>query len=362
MNQTSRSWFDANSDYEPDCDLTNFGANGECGPINNSLFGQPVPGLSFADDVIKGWGNRSQNWQTSVSLQQEVAPGWSATAAWHRTEYKNFFARINTAVTAADFDTFCVPAPMDSRLPNGGGYDICGVVDVKPDKFGQVFTEIQKADGIGDVSQVYNGFEVTVNGRFGQGGVLYGGINVGRTRTNDCAFNDTPQATPSGLSSNPVAADVHPLSEPYCDVARPWSKAVELKVNGVYPLPYGVVVSGVLQSLPGIPQTAIRSYSNAEVSPFLGRDLAAGPTTRINIPVLPPETSFEPRLTMLDVRLSKSFEFGDWRVRGMLDVYNLFNGSFVTAIINTYGARWLHVGSRGLEFGRRFKVGAQVDF
>ena len=75
VTETSRTWFDADTDFQPDCDLTNFAANGECGAINNNLFGLSQPGISYADNVIRGWGNRTRQWQSSVSLQQELAAG-----------------------------------------------------------------------------------------------------------------------------------------------------------------------------------------------------------------------------------------------------------------------------------------------
>ena len=367
VTSTLRTWFDADNDFDPDCDLTNFGANGECGGIFNNRFGQTVAGTRYADDVIGGWGNRTQNWQSSISLQHELLPGWSATFAWHRNHYKNFLANVNAAVTAADFDSFCVPAPMDSRLPNGGGYDICGVVDVDPTKFGQVLTEIGQADtlNLGDLSRVYNGFELTLNARFGQGGVLYGGLLFGRSALNDCSLNDAPQAFITGAAWNnngdtATGGGTHPLSTEYCDVAPPWSKTAEVKINGVYPLPYGIQISGVFQNLPGIALEALKTYTNAEVAPFLGRNLSTGPNGTIEIPVLAPETMFEKRLTQIDVRLSKAFEFGDWRVRGNLDVYNAFNESSVSQINDTFGPNWLQP-TRVL-FGRLVKIGAQIDF
>jgi len=43
----------------------------------------------------------------------------------------------NLLVTSADYDPYCVIAPKDPRLPNGGGYEVCGFADIKGDKFGQ---------------------------------------------------------------------------------------------------------------------------------------------------------------------------------------------------------------------------------
>ena len=39
------------------------------------------------------------------------------------------------AIGPADFDRFTLTAPLDARLPGGGGYEIEGY-DIKPAKFG----------------------------------------------------------------------------------------------------------------------------------------------------------------------------------------------------------------------------------
>ena len=367
VTQTSRTWADANTDFVPDCDLTNFAANGECGAISNNLFGTTVAGISYADDAIRGWGNRTRNSQMSVSLQQELRPGWSAVIGYYRTAYGSFLSQVNTSLTAGDFDTFCVTAPMDSRLPGGGGNEICGVVDVKPASFGQVTTAVQPIDslGVGDATRVFNGMDFAVHGRFGRGGTLTSGIFLGRTRRNDCALNSLPQVAATGAAWNGGGSSTahlnsfvaHPLTAAYCDTAPPWSKTVHVKVNGLYPLPYGFEVSGVFQNLPGAVQLANRRYTSAEVASTLGRPLVLG---SVNVPLVPADTLFEKRLTQLDVRLTKVFQFGEWRLKGNLDVYNALNESAVTQLNTTFGANWL--GAQRLMFGRMVKIGGQIDF
>ena len=43
LNTTTRSWTDTNGNYIPDCDTTNFAANGECGAMSDARFGQSIP-------------------------------------------------------------------------------------------------------------------------------------------------------------------------------------------------------------------------------------------------------------------------------------------------------------------------------
>src|SRR5437667_9133212 len=60
--------------------------------------------------------------------------GWSITGGYYRNWFGNFLVTDNTLVTPADYDPYCVTAPTDSRLPNGGGYQVCGLYDIKPVK------------------------------------------------------------------------------------------------------------------------------------------------------------------------------------------------------------------------------------
>jgi hypothetical protein len=366
---TSRTWNDANGNYVPDCNLSIFTANGECGAIANNLFGTVAPGTTYDDNVLHGWGSRGYNWQSSVALQQELRPGWSVQAAYFHNWFGNFLVSVNQAVAATDFTAFCVTAPSDSRLPGGGGNQVCGNVDVNPNKFGQVQTFIKQmsALGVGDLSRVFNGIEFTVNGRFGKGGQVTVGVGSGQTVRDDCALNSSPQATAVGgqfvaSAGDPTSGTApHPLSTPYCHVAPAWGADTQFKLNGVYPLPWGFQVAGVFQNLPGLARAANLTYTNAQVAPALGRNLAAGPAGTVTIPILAPNVSFEDRLTQLDARVAKIFNLGSGRrVTANLDVYNLLNGSTITLVNNTYGARWLAPAQ--MMTGRYARFGAQIEF
>jgi hypothetical protein len=59
------------------------------------------------------------------------------TVGYFRTWYGNFRVTANRALTPADFDSYCIPAPTDSRFAINSGSQICGLFDVKQPKFGQ---------------------------------------------------------------------------------------------------------------------------------------------------------------------------------------------------------------------------------
>ena len=61
----------------------------------------------------------------------------SLTAGYYRRDFKNFTVNDNTFVTPNDFSHYCVTAPVDDRLPGGGGSQICELYDVSQAQFGR---------------------------------------------------------------------------------------------------------------------------------------------------------------------------------------------------------------------------------
>ena len=104
---------------------------------------------------------------------------------------------------------------------------------------------------------------------------------------------------------------------------------------------------------------------NALVVPSLGRDLAACAgrtpcTATTAVPLVAPQTMFEPRRTQLDLRLTKFFGLPRGRLQVNLDVYNALNASDVVTLNSNYGPSWLQPTS--FLTGRLYEFGAQWSF
>ena len=345
-NRTTRNWRDANMNLAPDCDLGSREANGECGAFTNRRFGTLIPTTAYADDVLRGWDARDYSWQAQLSMQHELRPGLSLNVGYFRTWFGNFNVTDNRAVAPADFDPYCITAPLDSRLPGGGGDQLCGLYDVSPLLFGSVDNLVTQASRFGDRREVFNGVDVGMDLRFGDGGQLAGGVSFGQTVNDTCFAVDSPQAE---------RAD-------YCRTTLPWWDGKgQLKLNGTYPLPWwDLQASFVYQNLAGIPVGAVYTVTNAAIRPSLGRDLASGPNGTARIDILPPNTRFEGRLQQMDVRLAKTVRIGQVRLQAMFDVYNLFNANTVVRSSSTYGANWLR--PTLVLAPRLFKFQIQVDY
>src|SRR5262249_3366906 len=148
-------------------------------------FGTVVPTLRYDSDLLSGWGKREYNWQTSVAVQHELMPGVALNVGYYRTWFGNFTVAQNAAVSAGDFSSYCVSAPSDARLPNGGGNQICSNFDINPAKFGQVDSLITFADKFGSQQEYFNGVDIGMVARFKKG-QLSGGVATGQLVTDNC--------------------------------------------------------------------------------------------------------------------------------------------------------------------------------
>ena len=361
---TRRAWNDANGNFVPDCVLTNFDANGECGAISNRNFGKQNPNsISFADEVTRGWGNRPYTWDIATEIQHQIIPGLSTTAGYYHNWDGNIRALVNEAVTPADFNPYCITTPVDPRLPGGGGQQVCGLYDVVPGKFGassEVWKKSTTLDPAGRGSTRRSNFvAASLDARLRGGIRIGGGVDTGRTIWDTCFIADNPQQTTIVYVTSGVGDRAVP--QRYCREVQGWLANLQVKFNGSAPLPGGVLISVNYQNLAGQEILANYTATSAEIAPSLGRPLAGG-TRTVSIPIIAPYTDYEERRTQLDIRMSKSFDLGSNRTRFQLsaDLYNLFNVNAILGRNEAYGPAWGQPTS--IVPGRMLQVGARLTY
>ena len=386
INSVTRTWNDnfypvgdpRRGNYVPDCDLANKGVNGECGAMSNPNFGGLNVTTRYADDALLGYGARGYNWDFTTEIQHELRPGVSISGGYYRNWFGSFLVTDNTLVTPTDFDSFCVKAPLNSRLPGGGGYQVCGLADVTPAKFGQVNSVITQSDNFGKMTRVNDFFNVTLSARLAHGVQVGGGVDTGRS-VNDACFNvDSPGAIASSLPGNLAAGGAGLLGTPtpftnttingekICRIVTPFSGQTQLKAYMTYTLPYDFMVSAVFQNISGPTIVASYAATNAEIAPSLGRNLAACRgaavcTSTATIPLIVPQTMFDDRLSRLDVRIAKKIALTQRvRVQGNFNIYNVFNGSASSTLNTNYGPFWLQPSL--LQDGRMLQFSATLTF
>ncbi len=342
VQSATRTWADRNNDFIPQAD--------ELGAITPTNFGTTNVSTRYDPEVLT---HRGYNWELAAQVQHQLVPRVAVGGGYFRRWYGNMRVTDNLSVTPADYSPYCVTAPSDARLPDGGSYQVCGLYDVN--RLVAQNNVISLASKFGTARELYNGFDLTVNARLPNGIVLSGGPSIGRTESDYCFTVDSPQGT--GLPPNQGATSAAGLL--YCHVTPPFQANV--KMLGVYPLPWwDVQFAATFQSLPGPQILAARSYTNAEIAPSLGRNLATGVNGVASVQLIEPGTMYDERLYQLDLRASKVFRFGRTRLQANADLYNAANAGAILSINTTYGSNWMR--PTNVLQGRLLRLGGQLDF
>jgi hypothetical protein len=261
--------------------------------------------------------------------------------------FGNFFVTDNLATTAADYDRFSVTAPRDPRLPDGGGYTLANLYNVRPALSGVTnnFQTFSKA--YGDETRRWNGVEVNFTARVRNGLTFQGGTSTGRLTTDNCELRE-------------VLPEIG-LLDPYCKETPPLT--TQFKGLGSYIVPViDVQVSGTFQSLVGDLLAANYNFPSSVVAQSLGRPLA-GNAQFANINLIDPGDVYGDRINQLDFRVSKLLRFGGKRAQIALDLYNALNANSVESYNQTFVAgsgSWPRPTS--ILEARFIKITTQFDF
>jgi hypothetical protein len=276
----------------------------------------------------------------------------------------NFVVTDNLAIAATEFDKFTLNAPVDARLPNGGGYAIPGplynVSVAKSSVPANNFVTLDSLNNYTPQTQTSNAIALNVSARPRSGFVIQGGFNTNNTSFDYCSIRAAmPELTivigPPTLSP----------TNPYCSYSTGW--VTRFTALGSYTVPQvDVQIGGTVRSDKGALLAANWAAPNSAIAPSLGRNLSNNaPSATVNL--ITPGTLYGDRVNELDLRFAKIIRIHRVRTNVGVDIYNLFNSApvltynqaFVSATATSPGS-WLQPTS--VLQARFFKVSAQIDF
>jgi hypothetical protein len=342
----TRTWRDLNGDYSiynPDGSVQ----YDELGTTGNVNFGKIVPTTATRDPrTLDGWNARGSTVEWQLIAQHQISQEFSVSGGYYRRYAGNQLAVDNTLVTQADYTgPFCITAPAHADLPGGGSYPVCGLYDITTAARGLQQNNTTFARNFGAVIDRYQGVDVSVNLRLSGGTFINTGVNMQQRLLDTCVSDtiDTPEAR-------------------FCRTQTPYQP--DFKISASHSLPWAFQVSGLFQLSPGPQITATWNAPNSVIAPALGRNLAAGATATKAVQLIEPATLFGAKHTQLDVRLSRRFAFGRFRVRGDAGLYNVFNNDWVSSVNTTFSTTASNAFLRptGVLQGRLFKIAAQLEF
>jgi hypothetical protein len=320
---------------------------------------RPLPSARVDPAILRGWGSRAYDWEFSTEIEQQVNSQLAATIGFFRRWYGNFIAQDNAATTASDYSRWSFTAPVDPRLPNGGGYVVDNLYDLNPDKVGVVDKYYTFADHYGKSIEHWNGVDIGVNTRLGSGILLRGGISTGRTVTDNCELLAKSPEIVSSTSPPSAGGSITttPAGVPYCHQNSGF--LTQYKGFGSYTVPKAnVQVSVNFQNFLGPTINANINVPTATAATTLGRPLAGG-ASNATVNLVAPTTVYLPRVNQLDLKLAKRMQYGKARASVSLDVFNLFNVSPMLTANQNYAAWQTPLSILQARFA---KIGVQFDY
>jgi hypothetical protein len=377
----TRAWNDLDKNGSPFSSAGVIQLNELTNSTATPTFGKNVPSSTLTDPaVLDGWGARGYNWEYTVSGQHQLAPRVAISGGWYRRKFGNQTVTVDNRYNFANnsYDgPFCVNAPPDANLPNGGNYQVCGLYDLKPSVVAQALpanSTIHFSSDYGGETNIYEGFEVSTTARFAHGAFFNVGINAQKRIFDQCnlvnagivsALGPINSATTTNLTE---VAEIFPDGSKACHQDLPYRP--DLKLLGSYTLPLDIQLSATYQFTRGV-QTGgaapsiLATWTGAPASATtLGRGYSANLTTKsINLMAVGQNYGNQ-NLSQLDVRASKRIKLDKLRFRVDFDAYNIFNSDWPFTLSNTFSntatSNWLK--PTNVLQARFFKIGAQFDF
>ena len=235
--------------------------------LADANFGKAVPAPTFDPATLRGWGKRHYNWEFSAGVQHELLPRVVVDVGYFRRWYGNFTVTDNLAIAPADYDPFSITAPLDPRLPGGGGY-----IDRRP-------LRPQPEQGSASRRTTTSPWRTTTATQIEH----WNGVDVSAERAAAaaaccCRAASAPAGRrPTTATSSPKLDNPSPL---YCHVDTAF--LTQVKFLGTYTVPrVDVQVAATFQSIPGPDDCRPTTWPPTPSSqPSLGRTLAGNARQR----------------------------------------------------------------------------------
>ena len=310
LSSSRRSWSDLNGN--------GLAEDNELGPSTGFTGGSST---TIDPDI-----SRPYNWEYTASVQRELRPRLSVSAAYFNRQLRDLYGVKNTAVLPSDYTPVTITNPLTNQPMT--------VYNQNASTLGQVALVLSTRD---ELNTTYNGVEFKAEQRFRSGANLFGGATIGRARGSVRGSNDDLN-NPNVLINSIGATG--------------FDSTYQYKVAGSYPLPFGIGLSGALQVATGLPLSRVFTVTRTQV-PNLTQ-------VTQNVDLVPAGEVRLPSHQLLDLRISKTVNLAGSRLQGIADIYNVFNDNAAISQVTAVGPS-LGQTSEIIQ-GRLLRLGLQWTF
>jgi hypothetical protein len=369
-----RAWRDLDGNGSPFDAAGNIQLAELTSSILTPSFGKNIPSSTTTDPaVLSGWGARGYNWEYTVSGQHELMRRVSVSGGWYRRKFGNQTLTVDNRYSLAkgSYDgPFCANAPADANLPGGGGYQVCGLYDLKPSVVAlglPTSSTITFSSNYGGETNIFEGYEASINARPRAGAFIQAGIAAHKRIFDQCNLVKEGILAYVVTAATEVAEEF-PGGGRACHQDLPYRP--DMKLFGSYTLPFDVQFSATYQFTRGIQTggaapSVLATWSTTPASATtLGRAYSANATTK-TVNLLAVGANYGPEnLNQLDLRASKRVKIDRFRFRVDIDAYNVFNSDWPFTVTNTFStaSNSAYLRPTNVLQARFFKIGVHFDF
>ncbi len=305
-------------------------------PIDN---GAPPDGTLIATTITNPDWELAETWRLNFGYERELAPGWKGTVDLLYAESENLQRNGDLNRTVASRDQFG-RAVYNSSRPMAG--------------FGEIL--VRDSSGESEYTAVTLKVDKRFNGRYSMS-AHYTWSEDEDTDSNERTATDVTISDPANLDYDRGLSDR--------DVTD------RFVLHGMVRLPWDIQLSGVFEYRSGLPFTAIdfvdaHNYTGGD-GPFDGRARAV-----VNGRLVDRNGERNESINTVDLRISKFFEFGDYRFDVFAQAFNLFDeASWSVNAESEQEQPFLSDGVANPEFGlgsflsttpRQFEIGLRFSF
>jgi len=321
LGQGSRTcpWTDPNGDGKFQTSEIDFGGCSAFSGGVNTLYAADGVNWPYSDEVTAG-------------VERQVMNNMRVGVMFYYRTNRDQLGVRNTAVPSTAYTPFTV------NVPNGP----TGPTTVTVYNLDRALQGI--ANNIRDnepyLNTEYKGIEFTASKRFSRRWQMVAGLTIGRNEgglTQGTDLND-PNVTiyDRGIIGN--------------------DSKVGFRMSGTYQLPAGFSLAGSLVANDGYPFISTYRVTRA-IATAHGVSLTRAEQT---IPLSRRGEERYPNVTLVDLRVSRTFHFGNRRIVPQLDLFNIGNASTIVSVNNAVGGTYLE--PREILGPRIIRIGFSLDF